>query len=75
MHSLLFKCFERCGCRLSKSLLTTTFSIIAGLSEDDFMQTSPEIDPPPLPPLLFTCYGYISTLSVFSMQNKALNTA
>lgn len=48
---------------------------MAGLSEDDFMQTSPEIDPPPLPPLLFTCYCYISTLSVFSMQNKALNTA
>lgn len=32
-----------------------------------------QIDPPPLPPLLFTPYFYISALNVFSMQNKALN--
>lgn len=48
---------------------------MTGLSEDDFMQTSLAIDPPPLPPLLFTCYFCISALNVFSMQNKALNIA
>lgn len=60
---------KRC---LSESLLTITFWTMAGSSEDDFMQTSSEIDPPPLPPLLFICCFYIS---VFLMQNKALNIA
>lgn len=71
-HSPLFKCFKRRLSRLSKSLLTATSSAAAaaGPSEDDFMQTSPEIDAPPLPPLLFTCCFYIS---VFSTQNEALN--
>lgn len=33
----------------------------------------PEIDPPPLPPLLFTLYFYISAFNAFSVQNKALS--